>query len=188
MPHASFLKSLTRSTTNEAPRGIYDVDQYHPREFRQTVTEYVHPGILRLNLSRLTRPIRCLAKFISTGSFRGRTRLGSLRIRRHHDNESPVPVVLIDFNLAACIVDASTGSPDKTGTSLFMPIKVLLATEAIFVRHQELHKYEAVFWIIFLELISRSQSDKDYIQRLRVPTLEPDQLANVKIFIILQAM
>lgn len=79
------------------------------------------------------------------GSVRCDLSWSNVRIRRHHDNESPVSVVLIDFNLAARIVGASTGSPDKTGTSLFMPIKVLLATEAIFVCHQELHKYEAVF-------------------------------------------
>lgn len=68
-----------------------------------------------------------------------------------------------------------------------MPTKALLATDAIFVRHQELHEYETVFWIRFLELVSRSPSGNEYIQRLRVPTLELDQLANAKIFIILQA-
>lgn len=38
-----------------------------------------------------------------------------------------------------------------------------------------------------MELVSRSPSGNEYIQRLRVPTLELDQLANAKIFIILQA-
>lgn len=69
----------------------------------------------------------------------------NVRIRRNHDSESPVSVVLIDFNLAPRIVGASTGSPDMTGTSLSMPTKALLATDARFVRYQELHEYETVF-------------------------------------------
>lgn len=78
LPQASFSKSLPTSTTNEAPRRNSSADQFRARELRHTVTKYVYPRILRLDLSRLTRPIVCLAKFISKGSFRGRTPLGSL--------------------------------------------------------------------------------------------------------------
>lgn len=128
------------------------------------------------------------------GSVRGRTRLGSLWSfveQREHSPSSWQRItsvcILIDFNLAARIVGASAGSPDMTGTSLSMPTKALLATDARFVRHQELHEYKTVFWIRFLEIVSRSPAGNEYIQRLRVSTLELDQLANAKIFIILQA-
>lgn len=55
------------------------------------------------------------------------------------------------------------------------------------VRRQEPHEYEAMFWVEILALISRSRSGKEYFQLLRVSTLELEQLAKAKAFMIAKA-
>ena len=111
--------------------------------------------------------------------------LANVRIRRTQDINGPPSTILIDFDLAARIEGDPSGSPDKTGTLLFMPVHILEhdpgASPVRPVRHQELHEDEAAFWVRFLGLVYRSETGRRYINNdLDITILRLGDLAGRK--------
>ena len=106
----------------------------------------------------------------------------NVRIRCTRDIHGPPSTILIDFDLAARIEGDPSGSPDKTGTVLFMPVEILQHHPGGSpVRHQELHEDEAAFWVGFLGLIYRSETGHRYIdESLNTSVLRLRDLASKK--------
>ncbi|KAI9760496.1 MAG: hypothetical protein M1840_002406 [Geoglossum simile] len=183
-----------RSTTEIHPdsdsASTNDTDNnFDPRQYRQTVTEYIPGSFTELILSdplRLLSAWRSLYRIVDAIAMRGWVHrdlsLNNVRFRHQHGSTgSPLSATLIDFDLAAPIIGPFSGLPDRTGTVAFMPIQILESNKWVPVRHQELHEDEAVFWIGFLAIISRSTPGRTYIENnLDDPFLSLTSLAHTK--------
>ncbi|KAH0562853.1 hypothetical protein GP486_002526 [Trichoglossum hirsutum] len=158
---------------------------YHLRQYRQTVTNYIpysfaHHKHEVLDLLKAWRSLYIVVNRIARAGWVHRD-LSWNNVRL--DGPS---AILIDFDLTAEVEGEATGLPYRTGTPLFMPMEALLGPERPF-RHQELHEYEAVFWVGFFSLIRRSEAGRHYLNVLIAHNLEPDQLATKKINMTLGA-
>ncbi|KAI9856819.1 MAG: hypothetical protein M1813_008756 [Trichoglossum hirsutum] len=166
--------------------------QFHPREFRQTITDYVPESFGNiinndlLDLLYAWRSLYLAVDAIAAGGWVHRDlSWNNVRICRHDNSDLPLSVTIIDFDLAASVIGPSTGLPDRTGTALFMPTEILLSTDGMPVRHQELHEDEAVFWVGFLALVSRSTSGQKYINaNLGISCAALEQLATSRVFML----
>ncbi|KAI9853749.1 MAG: hypothetical protein M1813_001817 [Trichoglossum hirsutum] len=189
-PRQMILKSTTneQQLTEEISSDDHNDEQgeNHAREPRQTVTEYIEESFVHLDTLDILRAWRSLYLVVNELATKGWVHRdlswGNVRIQRHNGRSS---LALIDFDLAARIVGPTSGAPDKTGTTTFMPIEILSSDAIDAVRHQELHEDEAVFWIGFLALISSSKSGRDQLKSLENPRSLRD-VANAKFMMISQ--
>ena len=184
------LKALTASgdveiamATNAEALKPDGLKCFNSRQYRQTVTEfskdffdtfYFHDPIDRLYAwLGLYKVVDAIA---AKGFVHRDLSLNNVRLFRPQQ-DSPLSVTIIDFDLTSIIEGSSSGSPDKTGTVAFMPIEVLLSPSGRAFRHQELHEDESAFWIGFLAIINCSESGREFFNRMIA--LQPSPLEDV---------
>jgi serine/threonine protein kinase len=147
------------------------------RQHRQIITEYLPYCIADQELSvvealQVWRSLYLIVDSIAQKGWVHRDlSWNNIRLVR---GEKSLSVMLIDFDLASRISGDAICPPDTAGTLAFMPIDILGAGKKSPRRHQELHEDEAVFWVGFLGLISRSSEGRewyDYLLRRDMRTL-----------------
>src|SRR5436305_8018453 len=173
-------------TSNDAGDETTDNNfhDFHPREFRQTMTAYIPESFSKdlspLDLLSAWRSLYLVVDAIAKKGWVHRDLSWSnVRITRHKKNTyDTVSVVLVDFDLASPIDGPASGSPDRTGTVAFMPIETLNPSSAF--RHHGLHEDEAAFWIGFLASISHTYPGRSEFNQLSSPRLELKVVAEKK--------
>src|SRR5439155_24185299 len=165
-------QSLNPAEEENNPDNENNGIQFHRREYRRTVIEYIPESFYEIVRDADTFDLLCAWKSLyetidaiaRKGWVHRDLSLANVRIRRTQDINGPPSTILIDFDLAARIEGDPSGSPDKTGTLLFMPVHILEHDPGVSpVHHQELHEDEAAFWVGFLGLIYRSETGHRYI-------------------------
>ena len=163
---------------------------FSPRQYRQTVTEYIkdsfdtiryHDPIDRLSAwLGLYKVVNAVAE---NGFVHRDLSWNNVRLFRPQQ-DSPLSVTIIDFDLASIIEGSASGSPDKTGTVAFMPIEVLLTPNGRVFRHQELHEDESVFWIGFLAIIYCSKSGREAVNNILASQCSFEEVAGKKLTMV----
>ncbi|KAI9861226.1 MAG: hypothetical protein M1813_005399 [Trichoglossum hirsutum] len=143
-----------------------DAPGFRPRQFRRTVTLYIKDSFARVHdqltareLLEIWRELYIITNSISHKGYVHRD-LSWVNVRLHRTPSHTWSPILIDFDLASPIDGPASCAPDKTGTVVFMSIRILYHSGHEPVRHQELHEDEVVFWIVFLAIISRAESGR----------------------------
>ncbi|KAI9861196.1 MAG: hypothetical protein M1813_005369 [Trichoglossum hirsutum] len=179
--------ALSRPVSKEdTVAGNKDVFEFHPRQLRITVTEYIQHSLdthlNRLGVHELLQVWRNLYLVTDSIARKGYVHrdLSWTNVRLQYSSDTWSPT-LIDFDLASPIDGTTSGAPDKTGTAVFMPVGILKGSEGDAVRHQELHEDEVVFWIGFLAILSRTKLGQTLVDELMQPRLSLNQLGWMKL-------
>ncbi|KAH0553298.1 hypothetical protein GP486_006577 [Trichoglossum hirsutum] len=153
--------------------------QFHPREIRWIVTEYIADSFKSiLGITDFLQAWQSLYHVINSIASKGWVHRDlswtNVRLRPF---ESGWEAIIIDFDLASAITGTASGSPDKTGTPAFMSIRILLSING---QHQELHEDEAAFWVGFLAILQRVKSGREQLETIFDPKISLEQLGNIK--------
>lgn len=145
---------------------------FNSHQYRQTVAEFIkdsfdtfcfHDSIDRLYAwLGLYKAVNAIAE---NGSVHRDLSWNNVRLFRPQQ-DFPLSVTIIDFDLASIIEGSSSGPPDETGTVAFMPIEVLFTPRDRAFRLQELREDESVFWIGFLAIIYCSKSGRKVVNSI----------------------
>lgn len=145
---------------------------FNPRQYRRTVTEYIQDSFAKFHLhdpiDRLSAWLglyKAVNAIAENGFVHRDLSWNNVRLFRPQQ-DFPLSVTIIDFDLASIIEGSASGSPDKIGTVAFMPIEVLISPFGRAFRHQELHEDESVFWIGFLAILKCSKPGREVVDNI----------------------
>lgn len=159
------LKTLTASddieiatVTNAKALKTDGPNCFNSRQYRQTVTEFIKDSF---DTFYFHDPIDLLYAWL--GLYKAVNAIavhGFVHRDLSWDNarpfrpqqDSPLSVTIIDFDLASIIEDSSSGSLDKTGTVAFMPIEVLLSPSGRAFHTKNCTRMNLHFGLVFWQL------------------------------------
>lgn len=167
---------------------------FNPHQYRQTVMEYIQDSFATFcfhdpidRLSAWLGFYKAVNAIAENGFVHRDLSWNNVRLFRPQQ-DLPLSVTIIDFDLASIIEGSAFGSPEKTGTVAFMPIEILLTPSGRAFRHEKLHEDESVFWISFLAILYCSKSGREVVNNMFAHQRSFKESAEKKFFMIMPVM